>query len=130
MGTVKPIGPEEIVWCGAEDGLAIQPGRDAKGGAAGWNGRNHSMLDKHISKNSYKTYFQNQRYNMFTQLTPWAPIGRKPPTFGMDPIKGLIAGEEAQAPGPQLWSQNRVFMSGFCLGLLQRWCCQFKLWQA
>ena len=57
------------------------------------------------------------------------PRGGKPPAFGTDPSKGLPAGEGARAPFacPQEWSTKRVLMSGFGLGFLQSWCCQFKL---
>lgn len=29
--------------------------------------------------------------------------------------------------GEQVWLVNKVLMSGFTFGVLQRWCCQFKL---
>ena len=31
-------------------------------------------------------------------LTPWAPIGGKPPGLGIDPSSGLFAGDGARAP--------------------------------
>ena len=64
-----------------------------------------------------------------SKLTPCAPKGGKAAAFGTDPIKGLVTGDGALAPlgCPQLWSTNKVLMSGFGLGFLQSWCCQFKL---
>ena len=62
-------------------------------------------------------------------LTPWALRGGNPPALGTVPISGLVTGDGALAPFgcPQVWSTNRVFMSGLAFGFLQSWCCQFKL---
>lgn len=52
--------------------------------------------------------------------TPWAPIGGKPPTLGIEPIIGLATGEGARAPFgcPQAWSTKSVFISGLGFGFL------------
>lgn len=75
----------------------------------------------------------NSKKRKILGLTPGPPIDGNPPTLGMEPIRGLGDGARAPLGCPQLWSTNRVFISGLGLGFLQSWCCQFKLqfqWQA
>ena len=133
LAALRPIGPAEADGCGIGDGFAIHPAKEVgRAAGVGWNGYKHTKWtsiqtpEAKKQSNSLKTRKTKQ---FPPKLTPCALMGGKAAAFGTAPNKGLVTGDGALAPlgCPQLWSTNKVFMSGFGLGFLQSWCCQFKL---
>lgn len=138
------MGPALAEGWGTGEGFAIHPAREVgRGDGAGWNGFKSAYPKSDIQKLKYKsTKLDIQKLEVLTnqiqiasdnsmlvKLTPWALRGGNPPALGTAPISGLVTGDGALAPFgcPQVWSTNRVFMSGLAFGFLQSWCCQFKL---
>lgn len=129
-GPPRPIAlPETLGWATA-GGLDIQPASGVgTGPGVGWKGYKNKVKLFQINTPKWSK-LADKKSNTNGQIqTPCAPKGGKPPALGSGPSNGLFAGDGARAPFgcPHEWSTNKVLISGFGLGFLQSWCCQFKL---